>query len=443
MSTSSKATWGLLPEDVLLTLKNKHWQNSRNLKSLLSGGGAFPLVITLKPPRGNAAIQNIGHFQNFVSSWKSFSQDSIYGAGQERSDSKSKRCEVIWEKRNFRSLAEQDVPTHLHILDIGSLACILGSDEECQLQDWLSKIRYIFESLSSQSFLLQSQSHQASSYEGSPSHGDSDQNLFQALIDHLETLDSFEQDDLELLVRLLPQLQKGMGQKCYLRALPVTFVDTKFIERNLRIIESVVTALVDRSVKDVGLMSWLDCKEKPRDWLLVKPLCQETRSLMGGLPLLRLSSDTLQEFELPARNILVIENEQSCLALSDVHNTIAVSGGGKNVSWMKAGWLADKNVGYWGDIDSEGFAILSDARSRLSSITPLMMDELTVKTFAERMVPEPDSVSKDPVSLTEKELALFKGLRADQYADKRLEQERLPMEYVEKELLNWLSESIS
>ena len=69
-------------------------------------------------------------------------------------------------------------------------------------------------------------------------------------------------------------------------------------------------------------------------------------------------------------------------------------------------------VGYWGDIDSEGLAILSDARSRLSSITPLMMDELTVKTFAERMVPEPDSVSKDPVALTETELALFKGLRA-------------------------------
>ena len=185
-------------------------------------------------------------------------------------------------------------------------------------------------------------------------------------------------------------------------------------------------------------MSWLDCKEKPKDWLLVKPLCQETRSLLGGLPLLRLSSDTLQDFELPARNILVIENEQSCLALSDVHNTIAVSGGGKNVSWMKAGWLADKNVGYWGDIDSEGLAILSDARSKLSSIASLMMDAQTVKAFEERMVPEPDSVSKDPVSLTEKELALFKGLRADQYADKRLEQERLPMEYVAQHIDAWV-----
>ena len=215
-------------------------------------------------------------------------------------------------------------------------------------------------------------------------------------------------------------------------------MDTKFIEKNLRIIESVAAALVDRSIKDTGLIDWLDCKEKPKDWLLVKPLCEQTRALLGGLLLLRLSSDTLQDFELPARNILVIENEQSCLALSNVRNTIAVSGGGKNISWMKAGWLVDKNVGYWGDIDSEGFAILSDARSKLSSITPLMMDEPTVKTFAKRMVPEPDSVSKDPVALTETELALFKGLRADQYADKRLEQERLPMEYVAQHIDAWV-----
>ncbi len=134
----------------------------------------------------------------------------------------------------------------------------------------------------------------------------------------------------------------------------------------------------------------------------------------------------------------MIENEQSCLALNNVPNTIAVSGGGKNVTWMKAGWLARKNVGYWGDVDSEGFSILSDARNKLSSITPLMMDELTVETFVGRMVSEPDSVSKGPVALTDKELALFKGLRADHYADRRLEQERLPIEYVVKNIEVWI-----
>ena len=67
-----------------------------------------------------------------------------------------------------------------------------------------------------------------------------------------------------------------------------------------------------------------------------------------------------------------------------------------------------------------------------------MMDELTVKTFEKRMVPEPDSVSKDPVALTAIELALFENLRADQYTDKRLEQERLPMEYVVQNINAWI-----
>lgn len=431
MSTSSTTPWGLLPEDVLQSLKIKYWQNPRKLKSLLSGEQSFPLVFPLKPPKGNAAIRNIGHFQKFVSCWKVFSQDHFsqdHCSAKDLSGSKSKGYDVNWGKRNYRSIAEQDVPTHLTIADIDSLACLLGSIEERQLQSWLSKIRYIFESLSLPSNSPPTNSLQANS----------DHKLFQALIDHLETLDSFEQGDLELLVKLLPQLQKGMGHGCYIRALPVTFVDTKFIEKNLRIIESVVAALVDSSAQDTGLISWLSCTEKPKDWLLVKPLCEETRALLGGLPLLRLSSDTLQDFELPATNILVIENEQSCLALDNVRNTIAVSGGGKNVSWMKANWLADKNVGYWGDIDSEGLAILSDARCKLSSITPLMMDEPTVKTFAERMVPEPDSISKDPVALTEDELVLFKDLRAGHYTDKRLEQERLPMEYVAQNIDAWI-----
>ncbi len=417
---SSKNSWGLLPPDALELLKVRYWHNRSKLKSLLNGGVKFPLEVPLKPPKGNAALQNMSHFQKFVTSWKAFSKDGCVYEG--------KGCVVRWESRTFRSLSEQEIPTHLSITDIASLAGLLGSNEERQLSEWQSKIQYVFDSLSSG--LNQN-------IDGS-NKTIRDQELFLALIAHLEALDNFSHSDLELLCKLIPQLQQGIGEGCYLRALPVTFVDTKFIEKNLRVIESIAAAHIDSAAKDIGLMTWLDCREKPKDWLLVKPLCEASKKSLGGIPLLRLSSDTLLEFELPASNVLVIENEQSCLALSNVPNTIAVSGGGKNVAWMKAEWLAEKNVGYWGDIDSEGFSILSDARSKLSSITPLMMDELTVETFAARMVPEPDSVSKDPIALTDKELALFKNLRTDRYADRRLEQERLPMEYVAQNIEEWL-----
>jgi len=424
-----RPTWGLLPEDILESLKYKQWQNTRKLKSLLKEDTMFPLQIPLKPPRGSAALENINHFQSFISHWKIFTEDKNRHA-----------CDVIWESRNFRSLSEQEIPIQLKIPDVGALACLLGKNEERQLSEWQSKIAYIFDALAA--FYVRSGSTeqgQAEKPQGETSDGVSKERmLFLTLIDHLENLDKFDYSDLDLLVKLIPQLKQGMGEGCYLRALPVTYVDTKFIENNLRIIESITVALLDETIEEVGLLSWLHCKDKPKDWLLIKPLCEQTTEALGGVPLLRLSSDTLLEFELPARNILIIENEQSCLALNSVPDTIAISGGGKNVAWMKAGWLVTKKVGYWGDIDSEGLSILSDARSKLSTITPLMMDVVTVEAYQDRMVPEPDSVSKEPIALTEQELDLFNRLRSEQFVNARLEQERLPMDYVTKNIASWL-----
>ena len=153
--------------------------------------------------------------------------------------------------------------------------------------------------------------------------------------------------------------------------------------------------------------------------------------------MLRVSSETLLSFELSVKNILVIENEQSCLSLDNIPDTIAVSGGGKNVSWMKANWLASKRVAYWGDIDSEGLAILSDVRSKLSTVIPLMMDSDTVEAYLDRMVDEPESVAKEPVALTDRELILFRMLRNGDFGCTRLEQERLPIDFVYEKLRLW------
>ncbi len=424
-----RPNWGFLPEDIIDSLNQKLWQNSRKVKSLLKGESSFPLQVSLKSPRGNAVLADINHFQRFVSSWKRFSE-------KECTEHESKyACEVSWENRSFRSLSEQLIPTMLSIPDVGALARLLGKSEEHQLNKWQSKIAHILDALAP----LYVGRNLDEKPEGEASEKDSKERpLFLTLIDHLEALNKFDYSDLDLLVKLIPQLKQGMGGGCYLRALPVTFVDTKFIENNLRIIESITAALIDEDVREVGLLNWLHCKDKPKDWLLIKPLCEQATAVLGGIPLLRLSSDTLLEFELPASNILIIENEQSCLALNNIPDTIAISGGGKNVAWMRAGWLTAKRVGYWGDIDSEGLSILSDARSKLSTITPLMMDAATVEVYQERMVAEPDSVFKEPIALTEEELDLFKGLRSEQFANTRLEQERLPMDYVTKIIESWI-----
>ncbi len=399
--------WGLLPQNAIAHLRQKEWLNKKNLKNLLKGDRPFPIIFHLKPPQGNAILKNINHFQTFIASWKEFIPDQ-----------NSRTCEVIWEKRRFRQLSEQMIPVKLIIHDIATLACILGKAEENQLIEWRRKISFIMTEL-----------HINTTNETA---------LFNTLINHLDAVIKLDDCDLRLLVKLIPQLKQGMGKGCYLRSLPVTYVDTKFIESNFSLIESVADAVIDPTIKERGLLDWLQCRSKPMDWLLVRPLCSKTRKALGGVPLLRLASDTIQDYELPAHHILIIENEQPCLALPEISGTIAIAGGGKNVSWMRAAWLTSKRVAYWGDLDSEGFRILSDARSKLSTLTPLMMDRATVEAYMERMVDEFDPFDKEPIALNQEELKLFRELRSKKYLRTRLEQERLPVDYVKKIISAWV-----
>lgn len=414
MSPNKGITWGLLPADVILILKNRYWQ--KRIKNLLLDSSVFPLKISLKPPKGNQAIDDFDHFQKFVFAWQSFSKSLADNAHKNQS-----LCNVVWKTINYRALSKQEIPVLITVPDITALADLIGTSQK--LHHWLDKIDYLKNALFNQN-------KDYVKYE---------QALFSVLIKNLEQIDNLSKDDYILLARLIPQLKPGLGNGCYLRALPVNFVDTKFIENNLAIIEQIAIVLLDANIQDHGLLSWLDCKLKPKDWLLVKLLDQKIITLFNGVSLLRLSTDSLLRFELPAENILVIENEQSCLALENIPNTIAVSGGGKNLLWLDAFWLKQKRVAYWGDVDSEGFSMLSQARSRLSNIVSIMMDENAVLAYKERMVSEPESVSKDPEYLQYDELLLFKKIRSGKFNNQRLEQERLPLDYVRQEVMAWVN----
>lgn len=399
----SDRKWGLLPEEVIERLREKEWHNRRVLKARLKGQTLFPITVSLRPPRGQEATVRLQRYQSFVEAWRSFPYQSCVG----------------WENRTFRQLSAQNVPVRFSVRDIGTLAELLGEEECAALANWVAKISRI---------LAEPFAQEETAKQG----------LFDALVDHLEVLDRFSESDLELLVKLIPQLKPGLGGGCYLRALPVVHVDTKFIEQNFRFVESLVDAQYQGDVTRSGdLLAWLDCAENPKGWLFVRPLCENSQAALGGLPILRMDTATLQNFELPAKNILVVENAQSGLSLPPLSNTIAVFGGGKNTPWLSAAWLGSKRVAYWGDIDSEGFSILSDARGRCSIVESVMMDEQTVEKFSRRMVEEPDSVRALPGNLENHEADLFCKLREGYFGKPRLEQERLSSDYILRHLTKW------
>ena len=388
--------WGLLPEDIRAILLQKEWGSGKNLRNRLSGKRSFPLKTSLKAPTGAQALRNISHFHDFIKQW----QQSPYSS------------HIAWEQKQYRQLGTHQVPLSLSLDSMQMLIEFIGPKAVTRSTKWERLMAPILQF---------------------------DSGLQPVLVRHLMTLEKLNPSDTQLLATLLPQLHKDMGKGSYLRALPLKEVDTKFLENNFLLISDLLDTHFDGEISHAnGLMSWLDCVDIPRSWLLVRPLCPQSKQHLSGLPILQLSTQTLLETPLPASNILVVENNQSGFGLPPLNDTIAVIGGGANVSWMGARWLRDKNVGYWGDIDTWGFKLLSDARQYLPGLRALMMDKKTLIKFEQRAVAEPSPFDKLPLNLFADEIELFEELRQDIYSGSRLEQERLSPDYIQDQLLGWL-----
>ncbi|WP_336935789.1 Wadjet anti-phage system protein JetD domain-containing protein [Acinetobacter soli] len=385
--------WGILPKDAIAQLRKKEWDHLRHLKQRLRQQRPFPIVISLKAPTGEQASNNLDHFHALFKEWKGFAYPDL----------------VRWQQRQFKQLSTQNVPVKLIIPTLDILVELLG--EQQRFKKISDKISYLLQ----QPFVQLNVEYV----------------MFSTLIEYLEQVEQYNEEDWRLLIQLIPQLKPNMGAGHYLRALPLKYVDTKFLEKNLVLIEAICDVLHLGTVQATGgLLTWLNCLDHPKGWLMVKPLCTHVQQSLGNLPIFQLSIDVLIQFELPAEHIIVIENIQSGLAFPALENSIVVCGGGKNIKWLDAIWLQQKQVYYWGDIDSEGLTILSMVRHKIPSVIALMMDQETVLQFQDQMVDEPDSVFSEPQNLSIEELTLFHALRNQRYKNKRLEQERITNEWI-------------
>ncbi|MGB0466240.1 MAG: DUF3322 domain-containing protein [Pontibacterium sp.] len=390
-----KQSWGRLPGAVKALITAREWHQEANLKGRLLGQRAFPIRVSLLPPSGRAALQDMAHFQTFVAQWRACEPQSA----------------VQWESRTWRTLSEQSVPCYFQLNNIKELIECVGEEAQQRSRKWAETMSPLL------AF---------------------NQNIYPALVKHLATVELMTPADAIRMVRLLEQLYAGMGAGQYLRALPLVGVDTKFAEQYQALITDLLNHLHNNDVAEAGgLHAWLGCSENPKGWLSVRPLCDNSRAALAGLPILQLPTDVLREHELPAGHILVVENMQSGLGLPALDDTIAVFGGGKHVAWMDADWLNTKRVAYWGDIDTWGLSILSDVREKCAGVEALMMDDITLRAHETRRVTEPEPVPQCPMHLTESEIQLFNGLKNGQHLNSRLEQERLSPDFIRDKLRAW------
>jgi hypothetical protein len=113
-----------------------------------------------------------------------------------------------------------------------------------------------------------------------------------------------------------------------------------------------------------------------------------------------------------------------------------VLGLGHAVSLIAAArWLADRDVHYWGDLDTHGFAMLDRLRASLPRARSLLMDRATLLAHRPLWTTEEAPHIALLGHLTPDEAELYADLRYDRLGRAvRLEQERISFRWLRSAL---------
>jgi hypothetical protein len=224
----------------------------------------------------------------------------------------------------------------------------------------------------------------------------------------------------------------------YLRQVDIPGIHSKFIEAN----RGVLSEWLDLILPPAAILPDRVGAGKfaPRYGFLDKPARIRFRVLDEALVLLRgiatpditLDAESFAGLDISVSRVFITENETNFLAFPKVADSIVVFGAGYGWDALaKAEWLRQCSLHYWGDIDTHGFAILDQLRSRFAHVESFLMDRPTLVAHEILWGEEADQVLHDLPQLTDPERALFDDLRDNRIRKNlRLEQERIRFGFV-------------
>jgi hypothetical protein len=147
---------------------------------------------------------------------------------------------------------------------------------------------------------------------------------------------------------------------------------------------------------------------------------------------------------IPARRVFITENEVNGLAFPDVEQSIVVFGMGKSLNLLRSAvWLQNREIYYWGDIDTHGFAMLDQLRAILPTARSLLMDRKTLLAHRPLWVCEDTPFRGGLPCLQADERELFDALVNNRFGEKvRLEQERVSFGWVQRAIHDVVSATL-
>lgn len=378
----------------------QHWNSADwRERQLLGTAAAWPLALSIGQPGAAVFLNDAAALRSHLQQWRAVEQQGIGS--------------VQWQERRYRGSSDAiSVPTHWQ----------LAKPSQC-----IAAIRHFKVPGHAQ---VHSDYARLSTLIAAVERPGFQRLLVRRLVQWRDT----PADAVIAAAHLALQLEPGCAQGKPLRALAVQGNDSKFFERHAGLLTALLDERFDGEASRQGLVGFLGALPEGDHWLLIAPLAP------GLLPFAqqRVRASELQTTPLPARHILLVENERSLHQLPQpLTDTIAVLGAGLNLGWLAAPWLQERTVAYWGDLDTWGLRMLATARGHLPHLQALLMDHATFDAHQLLAVPEPAHAPPSTGGgwLLPGEGALDAHLRALERG--RLEQEFLPAATVHRAVHAW------
>lgn len=388
------------PEAVKEQLRTK-WQRGTYLRSRAEGVPWEPVRVRLKGPSAKDLLEHTTEALAWIEGMRSWAAGGRGGP----------RCRIEDRVVRNRSLGHNELPAYIVLDTIEMLAALVDRRGD------VAKVDQIL----------------ALTSERRP-------DLVPWVIAHpMAALDVA--DDWVRMLDVVDWVDRHDTTQFHLRHLDLSGVDTKFVERHRKLLGQLLQAVLPPERVDPSA-SRFDARFGFRSvpsyvrFRVLAPLDELPESLSE----LSVRAAELARLELSVRTVFVVENQATYLAFPDVPDSIVVFGEGFKASTLDAvPWLADRDLVYWGDIDTHGFRILDQLRSRVPGVRSLLMDEATLTAHLDHVGSEESPTAVPLEHLTAEESRVYCDLVEDRFGPSiRLEQERIRFGAVRRALHRWV-----
>lgn len=389
------------PEEIIKVL-TKRWDRGDYVKDFLtpqpSGKGLFPIRIPVSPPKPAEMLNCFEQLRDEILTLRRWADDKG----------------IFLEEREaaHQQLGKNRIPAAVTIPDIHTLATLLGKTKH------LSKICRLFARLEEE---LPEICPWAAAH----------------------PFDLLRQEkNLDRLILICRRLRDHPRPGVYLRQVSLPGVDTKFFEKHRNLLSTWFDLLLPPDVIDTnytgakGFEERYGFKRKPEQ-VRIRFLDSGNAPIIGGVRCtdVTLTAEDFRNLELPGiHTIFVTENDINALSFPPFPGGLLIFGRGYSFSALSEAELLTKHpIYYQGDIDTHGFAILSQFRGHFPHTTSILMDRDTLLEHRDHWTEERSQTKAELPNLSDSELKLYNDLRQDRLGSQvRLEQEFIRYKRVEE-----------